>query len=689
MAIKVKCPTCEHSYSLPESQEGKRVKCKNCADQFVVRDRDDDDDRDSRSGRDRSRDRDRDDDDRPRRRPSREGDGSSSVLMWSLIGGGIFLFLIIGIGVTVWYTMHKANQDTAEALDNAFGNFPNNGLNVNFPNGGNVNFPNINNAGNVNFPNINNVGGGPDLNDVFAQPKNLDDALRLVKKNDVFASGTGIDWIARAPVDQARRNEVLDALKAVENNAAFQGSARNAWLAWAGPDQVPELLNRMNAPGQDPSPIIDALGRIKDARGAAAVAKFLPDFFKHGQAAKALEAMGKAAESEVVKYLNHREGWAREETAKLVKAYGTAAGVLIDQSTLDLASTDGETKKQALESLTKTPVDAAKQTKVAQAIIPLLTGNDPWVRDPAVRALEIWATKDVMADLIRMVENPPQGMRLDSILNILAKFKDQQAAAAVAKQLTNFFNRDAAAKALIKMGPVGGQAALAYVNNPDNGVKTTAQRVVQQAGAGGGNDPNMGGNPNPNTGNPLLDQALKDLQSQDMGTRKSALDNIAKMQFDAAKQQTVSQALNPLLTDQQLRNDAINALVVWASAANIQALSQIVGQPGVPTDKIFDIFVKLKDNNGIAAIVGQLANPAVRGHARQALEKLGSAAENLVVQFLSSTKDRGSIFEAITVLGKIGTKNSLQILNAAARDRDKGLANHAQQAIAQINARGQ
>src|SRR4051794_35359938 len=41
MAIQTSCPACQHSYRLPETQLGKRVRCKGCGDTFIVKAEDD------------------------------------------------------------------------------------------------------------------------------------------------------------------------------------------------------------------------------------------------------------------------------------------------------------------------------------------------------------------------------------------------------------------------------------------------------------------------------------------------------------------------------------------------------------------------------------------------------------------------------------------------------------------------
>lgn len=108
MAIKASCPHCSTSYSLAETQIGKTVRCKQCAEAFVVsgpkppsRSRDEDDDRDE-----------------PRRpRPKKKG-----MPTGLLVGLGIGVFVLLlgclgGGGVLLWLYGPFGNKVTQANYD--------------------------------------------------------------------------------------------------------------------------------------------------------------------------------------------------------------------------------------------------------------------------------------------------------------------------------------------------------------------------------------------------------------------------------------------------------------------------------------------------------------------------------------------------------------------------------------------
>jgi hypothetical protein len=134
MAIKTSCPHCGQGYTLADSQEGKKVRCKGCSEPFEVwahgpparaeaparrrprdeeeddryadrpsrrRPRDDYDEEEDRPARRRGRREDEDEDDYDERpRPRRRQGGGIPVWVW-LVGGGGVLLLVVGVVLAV------------------------------------------------------------------------------------------------------------------------------------------------------------------------------------------------------------------------------------------------------------------------------------------------------------------------------------------------------------------------------------------------------------------------------------------------------------------------------------------------------------------------------------------------------------------------------------------------------------
>lgn len=91
MSIRSSCPNCNRDYNVADADEGKRVRCKQCGETFVIA-------LEVQSASD--------DDVRPRQRGAtgrrkKKAAQSSSVLIWALVGGGVLLLLVIGLVVAI------------------------------------------------------------------------------------------------------------------------------------------------------------------------------------------------------------------------------------------------------------------------------------------------------------------------------------------------------------------------------------------------------------------------------------------------------------------------------------------------------------------------------------------------------------------------------------------------------------
>jgi serine/threonine-protein kinase len=128
--------------------------------------------------------------------------------------------------------------------------------------------------------------------------------------------------VATQPSD--RRDEVVQALKPLtaDSDVLTRRSCAEALGAWGDEQTVQTLIDML----RDESPLvrwaaIESLGKLQDERGAEAVIEFLAD--PPAQAAKALVAMGSAAETPVAKCLQHEDGNVRIEACKILKEIGT------------------------------------------------------------------------------------------------------------------------------------------------------------------------------------------------------------------------------------------------------------------------------------------------------------------------------------------------------------------------------
>jgi HEAT repeat protein len=197
----------------------------------------------------------------------------------------------------------------------------------------------------------------------------------------------------------------------------------------------------------------DTLARLKDDRAAEPLAKKLPNFFERGNAARALADFGPGAEREVVKYAFDPDNGVSSDARRILKGYKTKDSVIVAQAIVELNNGENGRKQQAAAWLEKASVDAASQDAVAKALEPLLNDNDRNLRDPALRALKNWATKDNTVSLVRLLENQDGNVRKQA-MEILGKLKDERAVLPIALRLLDFFDRQTASNTLKGMGPI-------------------------------------------------------------------------------------------------------------------------------------------------------------------------------------------------------------------------------------------
>ncbi len=152
-------------------------------------------------------------------------------------------------------------------------------------------------------------------------------ALRGLKARNAFRRADAARHLKDMRPDQ-RRAEVATALEAVLNDPEWfvRDEAIAALGVWGSGENVPALLRVMNH-WENRREAMLALGRLKDARAAEALAGRLEELADMHTAAEALIAMGPVAEPAVLKRLNHNHHMVRSEVCRILKEIGTGASL--------------------------------------------------------------------------------------------------------------------------------------------------------------------------------------------------------------------------------------------------------------------------------------------------------------------------------------------------------------------------
>jgi HEAT repeat protein len=492
------------------------------------------------------------------------------------------------------------------------------------------------------------------------EPKDLAEALEALRGNDNARKHAAAGWLSRQRLDASRQTEVAKALDTLLTSPQkeLHRPALDALKVWGTTDNVPSLIVELqDETSGDRGVAIEVAGKIKDPRPVPLVAKWLPNFFEGDKARDALQAMGPAAQGEVVKYLFHPDGGARDRAAFLLRSYNTQPGVVLSQVIVEFKGPDNNRRRLALEWLEKAVPEQARQAEVARALDPLLIDGDNGVQGTAMRAAVVWATRDNVPTLLRVLANtafnPHSNEMRKQSMQILAKLKDERGIAPIAARLTDIHDRGGASMALKAMGPMAAQEVRKYLDHKDPGVRNEAKAILDSYGT------------KENAG---LTKALGDLLAPNADRQKEGADAIAKMPVDVKRQKEVSLALDGLLgnNNNAVRQAALKALMVWATKESVSPLIKVLGNKDDAASRHLALSVlgKLKDKDSVLAVATRLLDDDDRPHASNALVAMGSMCEEVVATALRNAIPAVRL-EACKILEKVGTKKSVEALKNA------------------------
>jgi predicted Zn finger-like uncharacterized protein len=307
MSISANCPDCGAGYNLDAGLAGKRVRCQKCEGTFAVPMPEAEAAPLPRAGRSSGV--------AKRRRSVRkegwedryEGEeesrgGDSKTILWIVAGvGGFFLLIFLICGGTIVYFSLAVKSTVDNAVETAqAGPSP-------------PPFP-------APFPGV------------VLPPRDVNEALGRLRNLDPKQQKDAASWLSRQPVDPGRQAEVAGALEPLLSSADKQlrAAAAGALEKWATANNVPALVRAYKNPGsgfegnQIKRSARNALVRLKDRRGAQAIAPNLVNIRTRFDARRALEQMGPIAEDAALPYVRHAEWQVAIEACRVLAKVGTA-----------------------------------------------------------------------------------------------------------------------------------------------------------------------------------------------------------------------------------------------------------------------------------------------------------------------------------------------------------------------------
>jgi HEAT repeat protein len=316
------------------------------------------------------------------------------------------------------------------------------------------------------------------------------EALNRLRSNSPDARLSAAAWFAEnAPDDERQQAAVARALTDLLDDLSpkVDALALHALRLWATPDCLPRLVafaRRDEKAGACPPELIDLLARFPDASAAEAVALQLKSPANRGLAAQALLKLGPVAARAVLQYVDYPDPAVQKEARGLARRLNVVTAPRLEQTLADIADARKPRARTALQTLAKLRPDEASRAKVAPALNAALLDPDPGVRDDALNAARVWASKANTAILLTLLAKfRTGGAACDPrVLDILGSLQDPAAAPALAAGLTRPRELDAAVKALIALGPAAEEAVLPYLQSTDRGAQYAACWVLGEIG---------------------------------------------------------------------------------------------------------------------------------------------------------------------------------------------------------------
>jgi HEAT repeat protein len=132
-----------------------------------------------------------------------------------------------------------------------------------------------------------------------------------------------------------------------------RGQAFKTMGVWGTPEVVPRLLKLLEeSDNLNRGNVIYALGRLRDERAIAPVAKLLADPSLRREAGEALRQFGPKAEPAVLPYLAHADLYVRLDACRLLKDIGTKESVpALEKHTADKTPILAHAAKEAIDAI--------------------------------------------------------------------------------------------------------------------------------------------------------------------------------------------------------------------------------------------------------------------------------------------------------------------------------------------------
>jgi len=464
---------------------------------------------------------------------------------------------------------------------------------------------------------VTQVGGAPGFS-------TSSDALVGLNSADPRLQRSAAQWLATANVEPDQQNAVAASLEVAirSSDPTLASAALDALLVWGTANNSAAVASALRNRRGNPEKAIRFLGRFPDPNAADAVAPYLAhDGSIADTAAETLQQMGSGAQPAVAQMLASKDADAVARATKILQGFG----VQVDESLLSikleqLLDDNLFAARAAGQWLATQPVDENRQSEVARVLDEALLTSDTLLQAAVLKALAVWGDMQSGPGLISyMQSNPNQAL---VCIQILGNVQYAPAAPEIAKRLDGR-EGEAAATALIALGPGAAPAVLPYFNDRRSRARDRARRILAALET---------------PGDTLLKQCLADITGGDGKDVSAIITWIGRQELSDEQRTEVGAVLAPLTRhpDRDTAGSCILALVKYGDARVLPPLGEALG------------------------------TSRTQGWARGLMRNTGAAGEATVVQLLDS-ENADIVTGACYVLGDIGGADSVAPLEAVVK----------------------
>lgn len=302
---------------------------------------------------------------------------------------------------------------------------------------------------------------------------------------DGFNRGKAAESLAAMEFDPELQPIVVEALnRACLEEGFHRSSVLKALETWGDDSSSTAVRAILNSSGFDKAAALRTAAKLKDESVIPAVAAAMTELGSIGDdAVKALILFGKPAESESLKYVNHKDQRTRNRARQVVAALETPDELLVQQSIEDIKQGDLSQISAACKWVIRFDVTEQQSAELLKALEIATKDTNAFFNPEISAAYCAFATKDQVPMLGEMIKNDSHGRTFGPAFEAILRLSEpKEIASGTAGLLGDFFKGAKTVAILKEQGAKGEEVTLAALNLCDSKGMVNACKVLSTVG---------------------------------------------------------------------------------------------------------------------------------------------------------------------------------------------------------------